>query len=74
MQSGRKTLLIRPSGASLQKALDFRTKGLDLILEAVGAREDWGKGVIDFLGPLVLDEELNQVSQRLGWVEVGGCG
>lgn len=32
------------------------------------------QGVIDFLGPLVLDEELNQVSQRLGWVEVGGCG
>lgn len=38
-------LLIRPSGASLCKALDFRTKGLDLILEAVGAREDWGKGL-----------------------------
>lgn len=37
--------MIRPSGASLCKFLDFRTKGLDLILEAVGAREDWGKGL-----------------------------
>lgn len=40
---GEKTLLIRPSGASQCKALDFRTKDLALILEAVGAREDCGK-------------------------------
>lgn len=46
-QSGGKTLLIRLSGASLWKALDFRTEGLDLVLEAEGAREDWGKGGLD---------------------------
>ena len=36
--------MIRPSGASLWKALDFRTKGLDLILEAVEPEKTGERG------------------------------